>query len=312
MKARGERERAAGASFCASSLAVVLGAGTVVVALHDWLGLGPLLARLRGRRARLRRGDRRRRADLPSALAERRDASAAPGSRSARDPRPGAPPRSTGRRRSSNDPSPPYPSPADIGYLAFYPLADARPRPAGPRPRRRARTGGSGWTARSPPSARRRSAPPSSSTSSPARPKAPRCRSRRPSPTRSGDIALLSLVRRRHRPDPLAPGPDLVAAARRPRRAGGRRHRLHPAVDRPGAPGRRLDRPDLPDRRAPASAPGVWQRRARARSARPARIDGWRELIVPGVFAAVMIGLFAMQYFERQPAASRPCSGRRR
>jgi diguanylate cyclase (GGDEF)-like protein len=28
----------------------------------------------------------------------------------------------------------------------------------------------------------------------------------------------------------------------------------------------------------------------------PERIDGWRELIVPGVFAAVMIGLFTMQY----------------
>ena len=30
-----------------------------------------------------------------------------------------------------------------------------------------------------------------------------------------------------------------------------------------------------------------------------ARFDGWRELIVPGFFAAVMIALFAMQYFSR-------------
>jgi hypothetical protein len=30
-----------------------------------------------------------------------------------------------------------------------------------------------------------------------------------------------------------------------------------------------------------------------------ARFDGWRELMVPGLFASVMIGLFAMQYFSR-------------
>ena len=46
-----------------------------------------------------------------------------------------------------HDPSPPYPSPADVGYLAFYPLAARRPRPAGPRPRRTSWTGGCGWTA---------------------------------------------------------------------------------------------------------------------------------------------------------------------
>jgi diguanylate cyclase (GGDEF)-like protein len=33
-----------------------------------------------------------------------------------------------------------------------------------------------------------------------------------------------------------------------------------------------------------------------------ARFDGWRELIVPGFFATVMIGLFAMQYFSRASA----------
>ena len=40
---------------------------------------------------------------------------------------------------------------------------------------------------------------------------------------------------------------------------------------------------------------GAWQfRDSEIRGA--VRIEGWRELIVPGVFAAVMIGLFAMQY----------------
>jgi two-component system cell cycle response regulator len=42
----------------------------------------------------------------------------------------------------------------------------------------------------------------------------------------------------------------------------------------------------------------AWQ--ARADTIRPAaRFDGWRELMVPGFFATVMIGLFAMQYFSR-------------
>jgi two-component system, cell cycle response regulator len=41
----------------------------------------------------------------------------------------------------------------------------------------------------------------------------------------------------------------------------------------------------------------AWQPRADA--IRPgARFDGWRELMVPAFFAAVMIGLFAMQYFS--------------
>ncbi len=41
----------------------------------------------------------------------------------------------------------------------------------------------------------------------------------------------------------------------------------------------------------------AWQ--SRADSIKPAaRFDGWRELMVPGFFAAVMIGLFAMQYFS--------------
>lgn len=42
----------------------------------------------------------------------------------------------------------------------------------------------------------------------------------------------------------------------------------------------------------------AWQPRVEA--IRPAaRFDGWRELMVPAFFAAVMIGLFAMQYFSR-------------
>jgi diguanylate cyclase (GGDEF)-like protein len=45
----------------------------------------------------------------------------------------------------------------------------------------------------------------------------------------------------------------------------------------------------------------AWQ--PRADPIRPAaRFDGWRELIVPGFFATVMIGLFAMQYFSRASA----------
>jgi two-component system, cell cycle response regulator len=41
----------------------------------------------------------------------------------------------------------------------------------------------------------------------------------------------------------------------------------------------------------------AWQ--SKAASIKPAaRFDGWRELMVPGFFAAVMIGLFAMQYFS--------------
>ena len=41
----------------------------------------------------------------------------------------------------------------------------------------------------------------------------------------------------------------------------------------------------------------AWQPRRTIRPA--ARFDGWRELMVPGFFAAVMIALFAMQYFSR-------------
>jgi two-component system cell cycle response regulator len=41
----------------------------------------------------------------------------------------------------------------------------------------------------------------------------------------------------------------------------------------------------------------AWQPRADTIAA-TARFDGWRELMVPALFAAVMIGLFAMQYFS--------------
>jgi len=45
---------------------------------------------------------------------------------------------------------------------------------------------------------------------------------------------------------------------------------------------------------------GAEARQARTDTIRPAaRFDGWRELMVPGFFATVMIGLFAMQYFSR-------------
>jgi two-component system, cell cycle response regulator len=45
----------------------------------------------------------------------------------------------------------------------------------------------------------------------------------------------------------------------------------------------------------------AWQ--PRAETIKPAaRFDGWRELMVPGFFAAVMIGLFAMQYFSQTSA----------
>jgi two-component system, cell cycle response regulator len=45
----------------------------------------------------------------------------------------------------------------------------------------------------------------------------------------------------------------------------------------------------------------AWQ--SKADSINPgARFDGWRELMVPGLFAAVMIGLFTMQYFSSASA----------
>lgn len=48
---------------------------------------------------------------------------------------------------------------------------------------------------------------------------------------------------------------------------------------------------------------GAWQPRADT-IAPTARFDAWRELMVPALFAAVMIGLFAMQYFTAASALS--------
>ena len=43
----------------------------------------------------------------------------------------------------------------------------------------------------------------------------------------------------------------------------------------------------------------AWQSRAEDLKRRSGRTDAWRELMVPAVFAAVMIGLFGMQYLSR-------------
>ena len=122
MKARGEREQRSGTQLLRLSLAVVIGAGTVFVALHDWLGLGPssldyaaegpvydavivaagLTCLLRSLSVREERG-----AWIAIGLGILAWAAAEVYWTTA----------------ILNDPSPPYPSPADVGYLAFYPLA---------------------------------------------------------------------------------------------------------------------------------------------------------------------------------------------
>ncbi len=61
---------------------------------------------------------------------------------------------------------------------------------------------------------------------------------------------------------------------------------------------RRLDRPDLPDRRGLPRRRGLAARRGGDDHLRPRRRSRRREMIVPALFAAVMIGLFAMQYFS--------------
>ncbi len=104
-------------------LALCSSAAPLVVTLHRLARHRRIRPRLRRQRTSLRRGRPRRRPRLPDQSAT----SAGRERRLAGD----RPPRcSAGRRRRStgrflgNDPSPPYPSPADIGYLAFYPLAD--------------------------------------------------------------------------------------------------------------------------------------------------------------------------------------------
>ena len=120
-----------------------------------------------------------------------------------------------------------------------------------------------------------------------------------------GDVRPGLADRRRHRPHPLAARPDLDAAARRPRRDGGRRRRLHPADLRSDRSRRRLGRTDLPDLGRPARRRGL----AAARPIRilpDARFDGWREMVVPGIVAVAMIALVGMQYFN---ARQRPDHG---
>ena len=249
-----------------------------------------------GRRLALRRGRARRRPHLPGPGSRAPAASGAPGSRSAPRSSAGAPAEVYWTAAILDDPSPPYPSPADIGYLAFYPLAALGLVPAGPRPRPASSTGGSGWTGRSPPSAPRRSAPPSSSTSSPTRPSGTSLQVATTLAYPLGDIAMLALSVGVVALTSWRPGPRLDAAARRLRRAGRRRHRLH-ACSRPTSalPEGVWIEPDLPDRRLSASAPRPGSS-ASGEITLASTLDGWRELMVPAVFAAVMIGLFAMQY----------------
>ena len=133
------------------------------------------------------------------------------------------------------DPSPPYPSPADIGYLTFYPLRSWSAWRAGPDPGARTRLApldgrrdrgaryrrvGRGLRLRF----RRR---PDRSTT---------LEWRRPSPTRSATSLMLSLVVGVVALTRLAAGADLVAVAGRPRGAGGRRRRLHACSSSGGLP----------------------------------------------------------------------------
>jgi diguanylate cyclase (GGDEF)-like protein len=122
MKASGEGEQTSGVKALRLLLAVVIGAGTVFVALHDWLGLGPasldyaaegpaydavivaagLTCLLRSLSVREERG-----AWIAIGLGILAWAAA----------------EVYWTTTILNDPSPPYPSPADVGYLLFYPLA---------------------------------------------------------------------------------------------------------------------------------------------------------------------------------------------
>ena len=104
--------------------AVVLFGGTAFVALHDWLGLGGPASTSRSTDALYDAVVARRRARLPGSARGCRPERAAWILIGARDPRLGR-----GRDLLDGDdrsnPDAPYPSPADIGYLAFYPFADA-------------------------------------------------------------------------------------------------------------------------------------------------------------------------------------------
>ena len=217
-------------------------------------GLACLLRALE-RRARARRLDRDRR----------------------RDPR-------LGRRRVywtafiDGDPSPPYPSPADVGYLAFYPLADAglgllvRARAA--RARLAALDGRRDRRARHRRARRRlrlrlRRRPDHRHR---------RCRSRPPSPTRSATSLMLSLVvgvvaLTRWRPGRTW---SLLLAGLAALVVADVAYTLQ--IDRRGPAGRRLDRPDLPDRRRLPRRRGLAAAAAARSAGRPlrrlARADG--------------------------------------
>ena len=194
-------------------------------------------------------------------------------------------------------PSPPYPSPADIGYLAFYPLAAlglvllvrararelnwqlwmdgviAAPRNGGPRRRLHLRL------------------------------------RRRPDHRHGAagrDHPRLSA--RRHRPR-LARVGVVALTSWRPGRAWTLLLAGFARWPSPTSP-TRCNRPTsaLPEGvwvdplyliAACCLGAEAWQFRDE-RDQCLARFEGWRELIVPGVFAAVMIGLFAMQYSEHQ------------
>ena len=278
------------------AIGVVLFGGAALVALHDWLGIGGSgLDRLR-QRTSVRRRRHQRRPRLPAAKPAAPAASAAPGSRSR--------PRSSAGRASeiywtavlANDPSPPYPSPADIGYLAFYPLAAygvvllvrARARELDWRLWMDGLIAALGTAALGAALifefvADRTSGTPVQVATTLAYP--------------LGDILMLALV------------VGVVALTRwRPGRTWSLllvglaalvvadvAYTLQ--IDRRQPAGRRLDRTDLPARRRLHRRRGLAA--ARPTTIQPmARFDGWRELMVPGFFAAVMIGLFAMQYFS--------------
>ena len=276
MTTTSDGERTAAVRALRLALAIVIGAGTAFVALHDWFGIGGSSL------------DYAAEAPVYDAVIVAAGLTCLLRSLSAGAERGawiaiGAAILSWGAAEIYwtvailDDPSPPYPSPADVGYLAFYPLAGLG---LGLLVRARAheldwrawtdgliaalgtaalgaayvfdfvadQTDGTGAAG-------------GDDAGLPARRHRP-----------------LLADRRRRRPHPLAPRPGLVAAPDRPGGDGRRRRRLHPAVDRPRRPGRRLDRPDLPDRRLLPRRPGLAaaHRRDQARGAlrRLARADG--------------------------------------
>ena len=104
--------------------------------------------------------------------------------------------------------------------------------------------------------------------------------------------------RRRRRPDPLAaragPGRCCCSASRRWSSPTSPTPCRRPTPACRAATGSNRSTCSPPSASAPR--PGS---RGPTRSSPMARFDGWRELMVPAFFAAVMIALFAMQYFSR-------------